>query len=151
MLTALGWLAVAVLIAANALFVAAEFGLTSVDRAKLARLAGGGDRRAKTVQRAIRELSFQLSGAQLGITVCSLLLGFAAEPMSAAPAWRPAFRVMGLPDGAVDPVALVLALALATVAQSWCRRTSPWPGRCPRRGRSCHASSGSRGGVAVFG
>jgi hypothetical protein len=115
-LTALGWLAVAVLIAANALFVAAEFGLTSVDRAKLARLADEGDRRAKTVQRATRELSFQLSGAQLGITVCSLLLGFVAEPVIAA-ALEAAFRAMGLPDGAVDPVALVLALALATVAQ----------------------------------
>jgi CBS domain containing-hemolysin-like protein len=115
-LTALGWLAVAVLIAANALFVAAEFGLTSVDRAKLARLADAGDRRAKAVQCAIRELSFQLSGAQLGITVCSLLLGFVAEPVIAA-ALEAAFRALGLSHGAVDPVALVLALALATVAQ----------------------------------
>ncbi len=116
MLTALGWLAVAVLIGANALFVAAEFGLTSVDRARLGRLADAGDRRAKAVQRATRELSFQLSGAQLGITVCSLLLGFVAEPVIAS-ALEAAFRALGLPHSAVEPVALVLALALATVAQ----------------------------------
>ena len=69
MLTLLGWVAVAVLIGANALFVAAEFALTSVDRSKVTRLAGEGDRRARNVLVAMRELSFQLSGAQLGITI----------------------------------------------------------------------------------
>jgi CBS domain containing-hemolysin-like protein len=67
-------------------------------------------------QRATRELSFQLSGAQLGITVCSLLLGFVAEPVIAS-ALEAAFRAVGLPHGVVAPAALVLALALATVAQ----------------------------------
>ena len=116
MLTALGWLAVAGLIAANGLFVAAEFALTSVDRAKVRRLAEAGDRRAEGVLRAVRDLSFQLSGAQLGITVCSLLLGFVAAPVIAT-AIRPGLDGLGLPGGWVDAVAVVLALLLATLAQ----------------------------------
>jgi CBS domain containing-hemolysin-like protein len=104
------------LIGANALFVAAEFALTSVDRSKVNRLASEGDRRAQSVLTAVRELSFQLSGAQLGITVCSLLLGFVAEPVIAS-ALESMFHAFGLPAGAVDPVSLALALLLATIAQ----------------------------------
>jgi len=68
------------LTAANAGFVAAEFSLVTVDRVKIDRDAGAGDRVARTVRRALRELSFQLSGAQLGITITALLTGFLAEP-----------------------------------------------------------------------
>jgi len=116
MVTVLGWLAVAGLIAGNGLFVAAEFGLTAVDRARVARLAESGDRRARAVLQALRELSFQLSGAQLGITACSLLLGFVAEPVVAA-ALDSGFAAAGLSGGAVRPAAVMLALLLATVAQ----------------------------------
>ncbi|HEX8306342.1 MAG TPA: hemolysin family protein [Jatrophihabitans sp.] len=115
MLTLLGWLAVVVLIAANAVFVAAEFGLTSVDRSRVARDAEQGDRRAMAVHRATSTLSFQLSGAQLGITVCSLLLGFVAEPVVSA-ALHPLTTAVGLGD-ASEIVALILGLLLATVAQ----------------------------------
>jgi len=115
MVTALGWLAVVALIAGNGLFVAAEFGLTAVDRARVTRLAESGDRRARAVLGAVRELSFQLSGAQLGITVCSLLLGFVAEPVVAT-ALEPVLAAVGLSSGA-EPVAVVLALLLATVVQ----------------------------------
>ncbi|HVQ96089.1 MAG TPA: hemolysin family protein [Mycobacteriales bacterium] len=116
MLTALGWLAVVVLIAGNALFVAVEFALTSVDRSRVTRLAESGDRRARGVLGAIRDLSFQLSGAQLGITLCSLLLGFVAEPVIAS-ALRSGLQGAGWTGGAVRPVAVGLALLLATVAQ----------------------------------
>lgn len=115
MLTALGWVAVVVLIAANAVFVAAEFGLTSVDRTQIATAAAEGDRRALTVQRATRMLSFELSGAQLGITISSLLLGFVAEPVI-ADSLHPLLEGLGL-ERATDTVAVVVALALATVAQ----------------------------------
>jgi CBS domain containing-hemolysin-like protein len=114
-LTLLGWLAVVVLIAANAVFVAAEFGLTSVDRGRVARDAERGDRRAKAVQRATSTLSFQLSGAQLGITVCSLLLGFVAEPVVSA-ALHPVTVAVGLGD-ASEVMALIIGLLLATIAQ----------------------------------
>jgi len=68
------------LTAANAFFVAAEFSLVTVDRAEIDRQAEAGDRTARTVRRALRELSFQLSGAQLGITITTLLTGYLAEP-----------------------------------------------------------------------
>jgi CBS domain containing-hemolysin-like protein len=113
-LTALGWLAVVVLIAGNALFVASEFALTSVDRARVTRLAESGDRRARGVLVAVKDLSFQLSGAQLGITVCSLLLGFVAAPVIAE-SLRAALHGVGL-QGAAEPVSVALALLLATVA-----------------------------------
>ncbi|MDT4911755.1 MAG: magnesium and cobalt exporter, family [Pseudonocardiales bacterium] len=116
MLTALGWVALVLLIATNGLFVAAEFGLTSVDRARVARLAADGDRRAGIVARAAAHLSFQLSGAQLGITVSSLLLGFVAEPVIAT-AIEPLVHGMGASRSATHTIAVVLALALATIAQ----------------------------------
>jgi CBS domain containing-hemolysin-like protein len=68
------------LTAGNAFFVAAEFGLVTVDRAEIDKRAGAGDRRARTVQTALHELSFQLSGTQLGITLTALLTGYLAEP-----------------------------------------------------------------------
>jgi CBS domain containing-hemolysin-like protein len=113
MLTTLGWLAVAGLIIGNALFVAAEFAFTSVDRTKVKRLAETGDRRAARVQAATRELSFQLSGAQLGITLCSLLLGFVAEPVIAA-AFEAPLHAVGVES---ELAALGLALLVATLAQ----------------------------------
>jgi CBS domain containing-hemolysin-like protein len=113
---AVGWLALVVLIGANALFVSAEFALTSVDRARLQRLAAGGDRRAALVERTVGELSFQLSAAQLGITVCSLLLGFVAQPVI-ADLLRPIARAAGLPGGAGEAAAAVVAVVLATLAQ----------------------------------
>ncbi|MGX7669102.1 hemolysin family protein [Plantactinospora sp. DSM 117369] len=100
------------LTAGNAFFVAAEFALVTVDRAELDRRVAGGDRRAGTVRKALRELSFQLSGAQLGITITALLTGYLAEPALAklfAPLLRP---VAGDATGRVTPL---LALALATL------------------------------------
>lgn len=65
---------------ANAFFVLAEFSLVTVDRAMIDQYAKQGDRAAKTVRRSLRELSFQLSAAQLGITLAALLTGYLAEP-----------------------------------------------------------------------
>jgi CBS domain containing-hemolysin-like protein len=72
--------AFALLTAGNAFFVAAEFGLVTVDRVEIDTRATAGDRQARRVQTALRELSFQLSGAQLGITLTALLTGYLAEP-----------------------------------------------------------------------
>src|SRR4029077_6516011 len=76
---ALRLLAVILLVAANAFFVAAEFALVAARRTRIEALARGGDRKAKTVQKALQDLYRQLSAAQLGITVASILLGFVAE------------------------------------------------------------------------
>src|SRR5258708_7698501 len=72
--------AFALLTVGNAFFVAAEFGLVTVDRAEIDKRADEGDRRARTVRDALHELSFQLSGTQLGITITALLTGYLAEP-----------------------------------------------------------------------
>jgi magnesium and cobalt exporter, CNNM family len=106
------------LVAANAVFVAAEFSLVTVDRAPVRELAAQGDRGARGIAAALRRLSFQLSGAQLGITITSLLLGVIAEP-AIADLVRPGVgRLPGLREEAVSrAVAVALALVLATVAQ----------------------------------
>jgi len=71
--------AVALLLAANAFFVAAEFALVASRRTKIEEMARRGDRKAKTVQSALQDLYRQLSAAQLGITLASILLGYVAE------------------------------------------------------------------------
>jgi CBS domain containing-hemolysin-like protein len=109
--TAVILLAALFFLAANAVFVAAEFALTSVDRPRVQRLADGGDDRAQRVLAALRTLSFQLSGSQLGITVSSLVLGFLAEPVVG----RLIDPVFG---GAPESVSYVVALVLATAVQT---------------------------------
>ena len=68
------------LVAACGLFVAAEFSFVTVDRPSVERAAADGDEGARGVQLALRSLSTQLSGAQVGITVTNLAIGFLAEP-----------------------------------------------------------------------
>jgi CBS domain containing-hemolysin-like protein len=77
---ALPLLAFVLLTAANAFFVLAEFSLVTVDRAAIDQEVQAGDWRAKAVRSALRQLSFQLSGTQLGITLAALLTGYLAEP-----------------------------------------------------------------------
>src|SRR5881296_3001530 len=72
-------IAVVLLVLANAFFVAAEFALVAARRTRIDALVRRGDRKAKTVQTALQDLYRQLSAAQLGITVASILLGYVAE------------------------------------------------------------------------
>ncbi|MFD3525462.1 hemolysin family protein [Streptomyces sp. NPDC058653] len=104
------------LILANGFFVAAEFGLVTVDRPDAERAAAAGDRRARAVVRALRELSFQLSGTQLGITITSLVVGMLAEPALAQLLDGP-LTATGLPEGAVSGVAVVIGVLLASAVQ----------------------------------
>jgi magnesium and cobalt exporter, CNNM family len=97
----------ALLTAANAFFVAAEFSLVTVDRAAIDTQAQAGDRTARTVRRSLRELSFQLSGAQLGITIAALLTGYLAEPALS--------RLVAPITGHQGALANALALAIATL------------------------------------
>lgn len=90
------------LILATGYFVAAEFAYVAVDRNRVQIEAATGDRAARRVQRIVTRLSFHLSGAQLGITVTSLLLGYIAEP-TVASVLEPA-----LGRGASVAVALIL-------------------------------------------
>jgi CBS domain containing-hemolysin-like protein len=99
---------------ACAVFVAAEFSLTTVERGELERAAAAGERGAAGALAAAKRLTFQLSGAQLGITVTSLVIGMLAEP-SLAVLLRGPLAATGLPSGAVSGVATLLGVSLSTV------------------------------------
>jgi len=69
------------IIVACGFFVAQEFAYMSVDRSRMAARAEKGDAQAKRVLAITKRTSFMLSGAQLGITVTGLLIGYVAEPL----------------------------------------------------------------------
>ncbi|MEU6227847.1 hemolysin family protein [Streptomyces sp. NPDC047042] len=104
------------LILANGFFVAAEFGLVTVERPDAEKAAAEGDRRARTVVDSLKELSFQLSGTQLGITITSLVVGMLAEPALAELLHGP-FTAIGIPEGAASGVAVVVGMLLAAAVQ----------------------------------
>ncbi|MET9096512.1 hemolysin family protein [Streptomyces cyaneofuscatus] len=95
-------------------FVAAEFSLTTVERGELERAVERGDRGASSALKAVRSLTFQLSGAQLGITVTNLVIGMLSEP-SIAKLIRSPVEAAGLPPTAASTLALVIGTALSTV------------------------------------
>ena len=94
-------------------FVAAEFAFVTVDRGTVDRAAETGDRSAQGVQRALRSLSTQLSGAQVGITITNLAIGFLAEPAIARLIDGPLVAA-GVPEQQVSGIAIGTGLVLAT-------------------------------------
>ena len=116
MLSVLGLVAVVVITLGTGYFVAAEFAFVASRRGRLEEQAAGGDRRAERAVAVHRRLSFVLSGAQLGITVTTLMVGFIAEP-ALGDVLQPGFEALGLSERAVAVVATVAALVLATVGQ----------------------------------
>jgi CBS domain containing-hemolysin-like protein len=110
---ALALVAFILLTVGTAVFVSAEFSLTALERSTVDANARTGGRRDKMVQRAHRTLSFQLSGAQVGISVTTLITGYLAEPLIAR-LLQPAFIAMNLSKNVADSLALVLALLIAT-------------------------------------
>jgi len=113
----LGLTAVVILILANAFFVAGEFAIVAVERSTVERRAREGDRRARRILNSLRNLSFELSGAQLGITITSLVLGAIAEPTLAA-ALTPLFGVFDfMSEGTTLALSVAMAFVLATTAQ----------------------------------
>ncbi|MCX2929664.1 hemolysin family protein [Mycobacterium sp. CVI_P3] len=111
--TSLSLLAIVILTLGTALFVAAEFSLTALERSTVDANARDGDRRDHFVQRAHRTLSFQLSGAQLGISITTLATGYLAEPVLAR-LFDPVLDLLRVPDNAVPGIALALAILIAT-------------------------------------
>ena len=102
------------LLAGNAFFVGAEFALITARRDRLETLQAQGRRGAGTVIEAGEQLSLMLAGAQLGITVCSILLGRVGEPAVAHLVAVP-MDALGVPGGLLHPIAFTLALALVVV------------------------------------
>jgi CBS domain containing-hemolysin-like protein len=115
-ITALGLLAVLLLTLGTGYFVAAEFAFVAVRRGKLEELAEEGDRRARRAIRVHKRLSFMLSGAQLGITITSLVVGFIAEP-TLGRALKPVVDLAGVPREWQVGVAVGIGLFIATVGQ----------------------------------
>jgi CBS domain containing-hemolysin-like protein len=105
-----------VLIAGNAVFVAAETALVTIDRNYVEARAQEGDGRFRRVAGTLRRLSTYLSGAQLGITVTSLAIGLVAEP-SIATLLRGPLHAVGLGEGAAEVASVAAALLMATAVQ----------------------------------
>ena len=101
-----GLVAIGVLLVVNAFFVAAEFSLVAVERARIDAASEAGERRARRVRRLQESLTRHLSGAQFGITLAALLLGFVAEPTVA--------RILS-GDAHATGASVALAIGMATV------------------------------------
>ncbi len=99
------------LLIGNAFFVGAEFALVSARRTQIEPRAQQGSVLARYALRAMEQVSLVMAGAQFGITVCSLGLGAVAEP-ALAHLIEPTLEDLGLPYGAVHPVAFTIALSL---------------------------------------
>jgi CBS domain containing-hemolysin-like protein len=99
------------LLAANAAFVALEFALVASRRSALEPLAEDGDRRATAAIEAMTQLNLQLAGAQLGITMASLLLGYVTEPI-AVELLEGLLDPLELSDGVRHGIALALGLGV---------------------------------------
>ncbi|MEU3915251.1 hemolysin family protein [Streptomyces sp. NPDC029721] len=97
----------------NAFFVGAEFALISVRRSQIEPYAEQGDRRARAVLWGLEHVSALMAAAQLGITLCTLVLGVVAEP-AIAHLLSPLLDAVGVPSGVTHAISFVIALALAT-------------------------------------
>lgn len=102
------------LIAANAFFVGAEFALISARRDRLEALAEQGKRSAVTVIRAGENLAVMLAGAQLGITVGSIVLGRVGEP-AIAHLLSPVFDLLGVSDALLHTVSFLVAITVVVI------------------------------------
>ena len=111
--TLLSLLAIVLLTAGNAVFTAAEFSLTTLERSTVEANARDGGRRDRFVRRAHHTLSFQLSGAQLGISMTTLVTGYLTEPL-VAKLPHPAMDALGVPDRVAEAVIAFLALVVVT-------------------------------------
>ncbi|HZC09134.1 MAG TPA: hemolysin family protein [Mycobacterium sp.] len=112
-LTLLSLLAIVLLTVGNALFTAAEFSLTTLERSTVEANARDGGRRDRYVRRAHHTLSFQLSGAQLGISITTLITGFLTEPL-VRELPHPGMDALGVPNRVADAVIAFLTLVVVT-------------------------------------
>lgn len=111
-----GTLVILAIIAANGYFVAQEFAYMAVDRTRLAVLAADGNASAKRALEVTKRTSFMLSGAQLGITVTGLMVGFVAEPL-VGQSLGVLLGGVGIPAEVGVTVGTLLALVVATIIQ----------------------------------
>jgi CBS domain containing-hemolysin-like protein len=96
------------------LFVASEFALVNLDRADLEARRDAGESRLSLTINALRITSTHLSSAQLGITLTTLLTGYAMEPAISS-LLRPVFAAWGWPESIASPLAVIIAVTVATI------------------------------------
>jgi CBS domain containing-hemolysin-like protein len=116
MTTALELFAVAVIVAANAFFVAAEYGLVTVRRTRMQELEAQGSRGARRVLRLLEQPPRFISAIQLGVTLSSLALGAIGEPVVSNLLERPLDL---LPAGWHTSVATTISVILAFTILSY--------------------------------
>lgn len=102
------------LLLGNGFFVGSEFAIITARRDRLQALVDEGRGRANRVIRASEHLPLLIAGAQLGITVCSLLLGYLAEPTIAGLLEAP-FAALGIPDAVLHAIGFAIALTIVTM------------------------------------
>ncbi len=112
----LGIVVILAIIAANGYFVAQEFAYMAVDRTRLAARAAQGDAAAERALKVTKRTSFMLSGAQLGITVTGLLVGYVAEPLVGR-SLGVLLGGIGIPTEVGVAAGTIAALVLATIVQ----------------------------------
>ena len=112
----LGILVIFLITVATGYFVAQEFGYMAVDRSRLRARAAAGDVGAERALSITNRTSFMLSGAQLGITVTALLVGYVAEPLIGEGIGA-LLGGVGVPAGVGVTIGTVLALLFSTVVQ----------------------------------
>ncbi len=115
-LVLLGLVVIAVIIAINGYFVAQEFAYMAVDRPTLRAMAEKGNSGARRALKVTNRTSFMLSGAQLGITITGLMVGYVAEPLVGESLGR-MLGVTGIPPAVGITIGTVFALVLAAVVQ----------------------------------
>ncbi|WP_369699641.1 hemolysin family protein [Nesterenkonia sp. Act20] len=116
LLLLLGIVLILLIIAANGYFVAQEFAYMSVDRNRLRSMAAGGDKSAQRALDVTGRTSFMLSGAQLGITVTGLMVGYVAEPL-VGEGLGELLGGVGIPAALGITIGTIIALAVSTVVQ----------------------------------
>lgn len=100
-----------VLILLNAFFVATEFSLVSARRSQIEPQAQAGSRLARRTLTAMEDVASMIAGIQLGVTVCSVILGAVAEP-AVTHVVAPLFDAVHVPSGATHVISFVIALAV---------------------------------------
>jgi CBS domain containing-hemolysin-like protein len=112
--------AVAMLIVANGFFVAAEFALVSVRDTRIQQLIDAHVPGARAVRKLQHDLDDFLPAVQLGVTLCSLALGWIGEPL-ASEGFQALFEM--LPHPMAHAKLVSHALAVAAVALGFCAIT----------------------------
>ncbi len=109
--TSVSLVAVVLLLAANAFFVAAEFALVKARGFRVDALAASGIGSARVTQKIMQDLEAYLAACQLGITMASLGLGWVGEPAVAA-LLKPVFESAGLPPAMLHTASFLVGFLI---------------------------------------